>query len=299
MFFAIPVIVSGVAFEILLRNIPNDYSYKSHFLDKNAKNIEVLFLGNSHVHFGIDPKYITLKSFNAGNISQSLDYDLKILEKYQNNLKNLRFVVIAVDYFSLFSKLDSGVEAWRIKNYDLYYGMHSDFIPEHHFEIMANQTKYNFERVKKYYLHQKSDLHVTHLGWGTEYAAALSKDLSKVGPVAAKRHRDASDEKLYKGNIKVLQAIIDFCKKKNIKLILFTSPAYKTYSENIDAHQMKRTENALKKFSTANNNVRYYNLLSDSRFDSIDFYDSDHLNDVGAKKLSVAFDSIIHSESRR
>lgn len=298
MFFAIPVIFAGIAFEILLRQIPNDYSYKSKFLDKNAKNIEVLFLGNSHVYYGIDPKFIQAKSFNASNISQPLDYDLKILEKYQNNWDHLKYVIVPVDYFSLFTKLESGIEAWRVKNYDIYFGMHSDYDPAHYFEIVANQTKYNLERLRKFYIHGQSDLKIDSLGWGTGNHSQNSTDLLESGIVSAKRHRKSSEERFLKGQINVLKKMADFCKKRNIKLILFSSPAYKTYVKNLDINQINRNKQILNALSASDKTIQYYDLLTDSRFDSIDFFDADHLNEIGAKKLSLTFDSIIKSEPK-
>ncbi|GEP52516.1 hypothetical protein FNO01nite_31880 [Flavobacterium noncentrifugens] len=298
LFFAIPVIFAGVAFEILLRRIPNDYSYKSNFLDKNAKKIEVLFLGNSHVYYGIDPKFIESKSFNASNISQPLDYDLKILEKYQNDWKHLKYVVVPVDYFSLFTRLESGIEAWRVKNYDLYFGMYSNCDPANYFEIVANQTKYNLERLRKYYLHGESDLRIDSLGWGTANHSQNSQDLIESGMVSAKRHRSSSEKRFLKGQINVLQKMADFCKERNIKLILFSSPAYKTYVENLDINQMNKNKQILNTFAASDKTVQYYDLLTDCRFDSVDFYDADHLNEIGAKKLSGIFDSIIKSEPK-
>jgi len=298
LFFAIPVIFAGVAFEILLRNIPNDYSYKSHFLDKNARNIEVLFLGNSHVYYGIDPKFIQAKNFNASNISQPLDYDLKILEKYQNNWDHLKYVVVPVDYFSLFTKLESGIEAWRVKNYDIYFGMYSDYDPAHYFEIVANQTKYNLERLRKFYFYGQSDLKIDSLGWGTGNHSQNSMNLLESGMVSAKRHRKASEERFLKEQISVLHKMADFCKKRNIKLILFSSPAYKTYVKNLDINQINRNKQILNAFSASDKTVQYYDLLTDSRFDSVDFFDADHLNEIGSKKLSLIFDSIIKSEPK-
>lgn len=97
--FSLPVIVLLIAFEFSLRHIPNDYAYKRHYLDTKSNEVEVLYLGSSHIYYGINPEYSKFKTFNAAHISQSLNYDLAIFEKYKNNWSNLKCIVIPVDYF--------------------------------------------------------------------------------------------------------------------------------------------------------------------------------------------------------
>ena len=107
--------------EVVLRNIPNDYIYKKKYLDVYSNEIETLVLGSSHSFYGVNPAFFFKNTFNASHISQSFDYDLEILEKYDGYLGELKTVVIPISYFSLFHKLESGSESWRIKNYIIYY----------------------------------------------------------------------------------------------------------------------------------------------------------------------------------
>ena len=88
--FSIPVVITIICIELLLRKIPNDYRYKNEYLENHSNEIEILFLGSSHVYYGVNPKYITYNSFNAANKSQSLDYDVKILQKFEKKLKNIK-----------------------------------------------------------------------------------------------------------------------------------------------------------------------------------------------------------------
>ena len=85
-----------ISFEFLLRNIPNDYTYKRNYLDNNAKEIEVLYLGNSHILYGINPVFSKYKSFNCAHGSQSLNYDFAILNKYKKQWKKLKLIVVPV-----------------------------------------------------------------------------------------------------------------------------------------------------------------------------------------------------------
>ena len=77
-----PLLLGALILEVLIQNIPNEYSYKKSYLDSNSNEIEVLFLGSSHVYYGVNPEYISANSFNASHIAQTLDYDYAILKKY-------------------------------------------------------------------------------------------------------------------------------------------------------------------------------------------------------------------------
>ena len=75
-----------ISIECLLRSIPNDYSYKRNYLDLNSDKIEVLFLGNSHASYDINPAYIRFKSFNNSFGCQTIDYDYSavVIKKRQS-----------------------------------------------------------------------------------------------------------------------------------------------------------------------------------------------------------------------
>lgn len=65
--------------EALLKNILNNDFSRTAYLDKNAGNIEVQFLGDSHAYFDIDTALIHTNNSNAAYVSQSLCYDYRIL----------------------------------------------------------------------------------------------------------------------------------------------------------------------------------------------------------------------------
>ena len=291
--FIMPVLLLGICCEILLRKIPNDYSFKSNHLNIHSDTIETLILGSSHAFYGINPEYITSKSFNAANISQSLNYDWEILKKYDGKWGNLKCIVVPVDYFSLFSRLETGVESWRVKNYIIYFGMHTSNKIADHTELFSNKLSINLSRLYSYYFHKKSNITCSDLGWGTNYNSSNKKDLTETGKSAAKRHTK-KDEKYYTENLNILTSIIEFAKKRNIKILLVTFPAYHTYTENLNHYQLNRTINTIYQLNKTYSNISYYNLLYDTTYTETDFYDADHLNEIGAKKFTKALDSLIN-----
>jgi len=296
--FLLPILLLAFAMEIYLRQIPNNYSYKRNYLDNNSKNIEVLFLGSSHAYYGINPLYVKYNSFNAAMISQSLDYDLKILEKYNGKWDNLKFIVLPVDYLSLFSRVESGIESWRIKNYNIYFEMRSSSSSSSsskiidNTEVFSNRLNENYTRIYNYHFNRNTDLSCTKLGFGTEYNSSKNKDLIETGKLAALRHK-AKNDLYFSPNTEMLKSIIEFAKKNHIKVIIYTSPAYPTYLQNLDKEQLNRTIAVIIKSVSTYPNIKYYNMIDDKSFDKIDFYDADHLNEIGAKKLTLKMDSLI------
>ena len=276
-----------------LHKIPNVYSYKRSYLDKNSDRIDVLFLGNSHIYYGIDPHYTNFRTFNASFVSQSLNFDQAILNKYSNNWSHLKCIVIPVDYFSLFSSLDNSEESWRIKNYSIYFGINS-FNKNiwDRTELLTNNFKTNLVRIYSNYIKKDSNISCNELGWGTSYNSKEKNDLNATGKAAAIRHT-SSDAGLFKKNISILNDIIDFANARHVKVLFLTSPAYTTYAENLNNNQLMHTINSVVELDKKNENVMYFNLLRDKRFEEKDFYDADHLNEIGTKKFTVIVDSLL------
>lgn len=293
--FSLPVIVLLIAFEWSLRHIPNDYAYKRHYLDTKSREVEVLYLGSSHIYYGINPEYSQLKSFNAAHISQSLNYDLAILEKYKNNWSNLKYIIIPVDYFSMYTTIETGVEQWRVKNYTIYYALNPIANHEGHFELTTGKFSANVSRLWAYQQNGSNDLSCNKLGWGTDYNSKKAHDLIKTGKTAAERHTVKTiDKSCFEKNTKALETIIGFARKKNIEVIFITCPAYKSYVNRLNQKQLKSTISFINKLCSENSNTIYYNLLNDNSYTSKDFYDADHLNEIGAKKLTLQLDNLIN-----
>ncbi|MDR6940525.1 hypothetical protein [Mucilaginibacter pocheonensis] len=289
--FLSPVIVLAVLMEALLRNIPNDYQYKCDYLNRNSNKIDVLILGSSHAYYGINPQLMTHKSFNAAYVAQSLFYDWQIIKKYDKNWHHLKFIILPVDYFSLYGRLENGIESWRVKDYNIYYGISSSHYTDNS-ELLSNKLRLNVARIKSVYFNHESDLLCSKFGWGTEYLSQKRKDLPSTGALAAKRHF-VINEGYFNENVAVLTSIIKYAAKNHIKVLLYTSPAYKTYVQNLNRRQLNSTIGMLYVLSKKYDNVFYWNLLNNHSFNAVDFYDADHLDNLGAGKLTHKMDSLI------
>lgn len=292
--FILPITLLMVGSEYIIRLIPNDYSYKNKYLEINSHNIRILILGSSHSFFGINPVYFSQKAFNAAHVSQTFNYDLFIFDKFKNKLSNLKTVILPVSYFSLFSKLENGTESWRVKNYSIYYDCSYHHEPKNTFEVLSLKPLQIIKDIYKYY-RGGTNITVSELGFGLGYSNITQSDLIATGKSAAKRHTKSSLD-LLDTNMRLLNKLITESNTNGIKVILFTPPARKSYISNLNKHQLSVMKISISKIIREHPNVEYHNFMNDDRFIDSDFKDADHLNGLGAKKLTKIIDRIIHDK---
>jgi len=285
--FLSPFLLLGTCAELLVRHIPNDYKLKRNYLDSNSRNITTLILGSSHAYYGLDPAYMSPSTFNASSINQSLNFDLAILKRYDGRWSSLKYIVLPIDYTSFFVRLQNSAEQWRVKNYNIYYNIstYNSHI-EDHSEVLSFKWGTTSYRLKHYYVQHKSDITSTPLGWGSDYPSSRKQDLATTAVLALKRHSENSKAANFDLNKADLVEILNYTQTHHIKVLLYTSPVTGNYSSLVNPVQMDTTLQTVGALPKQYNNVVYYNLLSDLSFESADFYDADHLNEVGARKLS-------------
>jgi hypothetical protein len=288
-----PLILLGIATEILLRGIPNEYSIKREFLDKNASEINVIILGSSHAYRGINTEYFSDKAFNAAMFSQSLDLDYKILDKYKGEMDNLNTIIIPISYPTLYTNLEMGIENWRIKNYNIYYDFSNDWNFANSTEILNSTLKKNLSRIKDYYIFNKNPIEMAPLGWEGVTHRATKLELEKTGIEAATRHT-IDTRVAFNDNVNYLKKITSLAAEHNWQIILVIPPAYKTYRDNLSVNQLAQTIYLCENISLENSHVDFMNLLDSNIFNEADFYDADHLNVYGAKKLSILLDNTVN-----
>lgn len=289
-FFILPLGVFSIVFELSLRSIPNNYSYKNEYLTKIGSKIEILILGSSHSFRGINPSYFDKRAFNASMVTQSWNYDYAIFEKFKNDLSELKLVILPVSYFSFYGNLIKGTESWRVKNYKLYYDIHLDD-SRYKFELNTGKMINNFRRFVSYYGKNSSSITCDSLGYGRrEYREIDTTYFQETGKKAALRHsRDINSTKmkgLFSDNISTLTDFINECNKRDIKILFFTPPALNFYSDYLDKDQLELSVKQITQMVESSDNCGYINLLQNDEFTLEDFYDADHLNANGAKKLT-------------
>lgn len=289
--FTLPIALFMVGAEYIIRKTPNNYSYKNEYLYNNSEKIEILILGSSHSFFGINPIYFTQNAFNAAHVSQTLNYDFFIFNKYKNKLTNLKTLMIPVSYFTFFYQLENGVEDWRVKNYCIYYDKQCQDVKRYNYEVATVKPLSILKNIYKY-IKGSNHITVSELGFGLNYSNTKQSDLIATGVTAAQRHTIKNLD-LLDVNINLLNKIITESNANGIRVMLFTPPATKSYTSNLNKVQLSIMKSNIDKIIREYSNVEYYDFMNDSHFIATDFKNADHLNGIGAKKLTQLLERII------
>ena len=291
-FFILPLLVLGALLEVSLRQIPNDYEFKNSQLDLQKESIKTLMIGSSHIMYGLNPKYFEDSAFNLGHVSQTIDLDYYLLEKYIKAVPKLETVIVRLSYTTLHEQIKTGPESWRLKDYNLYYNLNVSEALKHKSEGLSVKLKNNLTRLKKYYFDHEKMIFIEPSGWAYFQEEKSKDSIELLGPIIAKKHT-AETDKLVEENLRFLDKIVKLCDDTDIKVLLMTLPAHKSYRDNLEQHQLELVVSAGDKMTKEYDHCTYLNLLNDDNFIEEDFYDADHLNRNGAKKLSIIVDSFL------
>jgi hypothetical protein len=118
--FALPLILILVGFELFLRKMDTSYKVKREQIKSAGREAEVLIVGNSHAA-RIDPREFSLDAFNLAQVNQSLYFDRRITSKYIDQFRKLRYVLISVDFHSLYFSDEGNRNIWSYYGYGIDY----------------------------------------------------------------------------------------------------------------------------------------------------------------------------------
>lgn len=256
-------------------------------MQKNAEDVEILVFGSSHTFYGIRPEFFEGKAFSLANVSQGLKQDLFLLEYWANRYKKLKTVICPISIYSWFGRgLEYGSESYRCRYYKIY--MDCDLYP--------NLSLYNLElsdfrtakgKIAKLFS-SNEDPGYDEFGWGNTYKLSKKKmnkwNDGTEAEAAVKRHTVKSWDYIHL-NYARMKELVDFCKSRNIQLVLITTPCWFSYYDNLNKEQLEKMYELTNRF-IEEFDVPYFDYLKDPRFGANDFYDSNHLSDIGAIKFS-------------
>ena len=168
--------------------------------------------------------------------------------------------------------------------------MHLSNSLESNYELLSIRFRTNLKNMYLYYFYDTNFVTCSKLGYFNNTWKKL--DLEESGRKAALKYtiKDLSE---LNNNLCILEKFIDFASENNIKILFYTSPAYKTFVSNIDKNLMDITFEEIIKLANSSDNCTYFNFFEDTRFTSDDFKDSHHLNTNGAIKFSIIIDELI------
>jgi len=258
-------------------------------MKKNSDNIEILILGSSHSLMGINPYFFELNTYNLASVSQTLEYDALLFNRYEKDLTKLKYLIIPISYFTLFQRLQTTLDEWQNRNNNII-----NHYQVYHFNkgfqfISHSQAYGNFKKLFNSFLGKNNKSNYTNLGF-EKHSGSRFRNIEEIiesGQQTAKSHSSYNNLDLYKHSIEILETMIEYSINKDVKVILVEIPTHKEYFKHLDDKYNIKTKECIKYLTS-----KYFNsvihLPYESSIDFLidDFYDSDHLNEKGAKKLS-------------
>lgn len=297
--FLIPIFAFLAAYEVIMRNIENDYSYKNNWLSDNCNTIELLAIGSSHCYYEINPADFSLNSFNAGHEAQSIKYDYLIFNKFYKEMDSLKYLIVTISYGDpiYFMEDNPANIGTYIKNYAIYYHLPANRIKEN-FEL---SNGINIRALLNYFTNGTTLKQCSEIGYYTH--PIISKKNWKNDAVDRARLHSINQlsesmilkiKENYNENMIYMNHIINSCRSRGVQVILLTTPIHESYRAHINENEWTLTTNFCHQLVQDFDNVSYINLFQDSRFNDEDFLDSYHLNDNGATKLSLILNDYIN-----
>ena len=284
--YMIPMLGFGIALESLYTRIPNDYSVKRKYLETKMKDVRILVLGSSLTWRGINPKYFSVKAYNASFAGQSFLYDELLFREYIDSCRSLTDVIICVSYGDFRNSTRTLFPARGI-----YYSKYFDAGSSHDFFITSRRGISMLSGIAQYYFSHKSFVESDSLGYKPS-GEKVNIDFENNGKRVAEVLTNPSTDEIA-GNQESLLAIIDECESRQIRVYLVTPPFSESLCRSLDKVQLEEMERICSGISRNRKNVFYFNFMDDPDFNQTDYLNTNHLNNYGAEKLTRKIDSLL------
>lgn len=296
--FALPIVVISLSLECIVRHAPNVYKYKYQWMQENVENVETLVLGNSHLFYAVQPKYLSGVSFNLACPNQRLENDLSLLNYWSNRFKNLKTIVCNISYFTWFTPGIEIVAPDCCRYYNLYMDsdLYNDCSFNNNFEI--SNPKQALLVLKAFILNEHTaDGTCDELG-NSNLNTLSNKDMKQWEKGEFNKtiinHHTFKTREYVPQNYSYLEKIADYCQKRNVRLVLVTPPAWESYYNNLDNKQLEDMYNLVHKLQKEYN-IFYLDYLKDNRFGIDNFYNESHMSYEGATKFTKILNEDINS----
>ncbi len=297
--FVLPFLIAAITVEFTTRQVPNPYKYKYEWMQQNAEEVEVLVLGSSHTFYGIRPEFLGGKAFNLANVSQGPKQDLYLLKYWAGRYRNLETVIFPISSSSWWVRdLEYSIESYRCRYYKIY--MDCDLYPDlslYNLEISDWRTAK--EKFTKFFSGD-SDPGYDKYGWGNTYKLSEKKmdkwNDGTEAEAAVKRHTIKNWEHV-NHNDTLMKELAEFCRSHHVQLVLISTPCWHAFYDNLNDKQLTKTYELTHQF-IKEYNLPFFDYLKDPRFEADDFYDSNHLSDVGAIKFTKILEKDMRAVER-
>jgi hypothetical protein len=267
---------------------------------------QVLFVGSSHVLFGVRPAQYSMPAMNLA--SAWLDYTCarRLVEKHLRRVPNLAIAVIEYDELPLVSDLVPAMLATR----DVRALTELDLAP------VEFPTENIGQRVRAMYTDWMFKLEslprLTPLGWmkksevctplyhppkgfsaGYYYTEGVTPPNFDRNAVFVALETAARNERVVQRNLQALQETVALLRSRGVTVVLLRLPHTRAYTSQLPPLVTARwqpVENWARAESSADSGVIIWDRRDDREFEAHDFCDDHHLNVFGADKLAQLLD---------
>jgi len=291
--------------KIYLHRTNLDVQIKAFADERNE--IEIVFLGNSHIHKGINPQYFQRKAFNLAFNAQDLYYDTQLLHKYVAHMPRLKAVVFGLDYFSFgydeselyphlvreyydsaHIKPRAGLDVSFYTNYSLLFLHKETFVGD----ILTGKRKSVLHSLNEDTVSSTlvaSDIKEALLRSGYQFSrGAMNKeDLHVNGLARAKFHYSRCFRQKNVNPIRQrLSQSIHELTAQGTKVFLIIPPFTSYYRDAFPAEFLNQLKQDMEELLQSHPGITFFDFSSGLPLEQHHFLDSDHLNYQGAEVFS-------------
>lgn len=294
MLFSIPVVIFIVAAELYCRTQTIFVIKKQHF-ENNLSTINTLILGSSHFQNGLNPEFLKSNSCNLAYGGQPISIDYFLLNKYIDQMKNLKTVLFEVSPHRLYYEFDPS--NWNGHVYSNLYDINykTEKLSIKNYSLVLSDVKYFSTIFIDNYNPKLIKPKLNTFGFMTNAFPGrfteLENDSIKINQTF-KMNSIFDNQKNFKLNMFFLNKIIQECQKKKVEIIFIGTPLYQTYYSKIPLKTEIQVKNALRRV-TNKYGIEYYDFSRSKKFYLKDYINDNHLNPNGAKKFTLLIDSIL------
>lgn len=294
---SILLLATSAFVEYLLLFQTNPYSYKHKYVMTHLDDLQILLMGNSHIQDGVIPDSIGYGAFNTAIAGRLPYYDAQLLKQYLPKMKNIRVVVMPLDYLCFYFGRDkknpnNTIPPTNMRRtyrcmYYKYMGVKDDiwYWPE----LLNSKMRF----INRFFQTSKSSRECDSLGNARLKLKNRKKCWENRGLPKLIDTSIPKDINKYNRLYEIYHSIATVTAARNTKLILIGTPLYENYLEDMNPDVVIEMHDFAKKLMGEFPNTEYYDFSFDPRFNSDDFNDASHLSEVGAIKFSRILRDII------
>lgn len=286
-----PLLFFFIIVEWRLAQSTDEYRYLRLDFESKLYLTDVLIIGNSRARMGIPPAPLSPHAFNLAEFGESLVLNDRLYTKYADRLPELKWLIVQIADFGFQFKTNHSTQAWRAFQYAREFGIWEDIAWSGWLTGPAFSRFLFYGRGKAFSLFLHPD---------QERPAALypnghyvdprekpgSPDLSPA--LADERVRQITNQmnvSFIDDNERALRHLVKAARARQINVALVELPVTAPYVQRFPAPVAQAAKRIAARVAVETK-IPYLDYSEHPAFLPEDFFDLDHLNSRGGKKLA-------------